>query len=167
MTVDENKVVSFHYTLTDEQGELVESSRDKQPMTYLHGANNIIPGMEKAMAGRETGDQFSVTVPPEDAYGTRSEANIQRVPLKRLGNIQRPKVGDVLVMHTQQGKVHTTVVKVGRFNVDVDASHPLAGKTLTFDVEIMSVRDATSEEISHKHVHGEGGHHHGEEEGQG
>ena len=98
---------------------------------------------------------------PEDAYGVHSDANIQRIPLKRLGKIARPTVGQVLNLQTNQGPVRVTVVNVGRFNLDVDANHPLSGQTLTFDVEIMSVREASGEEVSHGHAHGEGGHDHG------
>ena len=160
MTVENNKVVSFHYTLTNSDGNQMESSRDNDPMSYMHGANNIIPGLEKAMEGRKAGDQYSVTVQPEEAYGVRSEANIQRVPIKALGKMARPAVGQVLNLQTNQGPVQVTVVKVGRFNIDVDANHPLSGQALTFEVEIMSIRDATKEEIGHGHAHGPGGHNH-------
>ena len=161
MTVEDNRIVSFHYKLTDSEGQQIESSREHEPMSYLHGANNIIAGLEREMTGRKAGDEFSVTVQPEDAYGTRSEANIQRIPLKRLGKVPRPRVGQVLALQTQQGPVQVTVVKVGKFNLDVDANHPLSGQALTFDVEIMSIRDATEEEIGHGHAHGPGGHDHG------
>lgn len=161
MTIEEKKIVSFHYTLKNSEGEQLESSREGEAMSYLHGSNNIIPGLEKAMQGRQAGDEFSVTVQPEEAYGTRTEANIQRVPLKRLGKMPRPAVGQVLGLQTQQGPVQVTVVKVGKFNIDVDANHPLSGQALTFDVEIVSVRDATEEETSHGHAHGPGGHDHG------
>ena len=107
------------------------------------------------------GDEFSVTVQPEEAYGARTEANIQRIPLKRLGKMARPEAGQVLGLQTNQGPVQVTVVKVGKFNIDVDANHPLSGQALTFDVEIVSVRDATEEETSHGHAHGPGGHDHG------
>lgn len=160
MTIDENKVVSFHYRLSNAGGEQIETSREREPMSYLHGSNKIIPGLERAMTGHEAGDEFSITVQPEDAYGVRTEANIQRIPLKRLGKIARPAVGQVLGLQTNQGPVQVTVLKVGKFNIDVDANHPLSGQTLTFDVEIMSVRDATQEELSHGHAHGEGGHDH-------
>ncbi len=160
MNIEDQKVVDFHYTLTNEQGETVESSRERDPMSYLHGANNIIPGLEQAMNGRAAGDTFEVTVQPADAYGERQEANVQRIPLKRLGKIPRPRPGQILGLQTQKGPVQVTVIKVGRFNVDVDANHPLAGQALTFDVEIVGVRDATEEEISHGHAHGPGGHQH-------
>ncbi len=162
MTIQENKVVSFHYTLTGENGDTLDSSRERgEPMMYLHGGNNIIPGLENAMAGRKAGDEFSVTVPPEEAYGERREDNIQRIPIKRLGKIGKPRPGQILNLQTNKGPAQVTVVKVGRFNLDVDANHPLAGQSLNFEVEIVSVRDSTEEELSHRHAHGPGGHSHG------
>ena len=160
MIAEKDKVVTFHYTLKNADGEQMESSREKDPMNYLHGAGNIIPGLEKAMEGHAVGDEFSVTVEPEDAYGLRNEKNVQRVPLKRLKGIGKISVGQVLNLQTKQGQVQVTVLKVGRFNVDVDGNHPLAGAQLTFDVEIMDIRDASEEEMTHRHVHGPGGHQH-------
>lgn len=160
MNVDKNKVVTFHYTLKDVSGEEMESSREAEPMTYLHGGNNIIIGLEKAMQGHEAGDTFEVTVGPEEAYGIRQEANIQRIPLKKLKGVGKIMPGQVLNLQTKDGPVQVTVVKMGRFNVDVDANHPLAGETLTFDIEVTEVRDASPEEIEHGHVHGPGGHEH-------
>lgn len=160
MIVEKNKVVSFHYTLKNSDGAEMESSREKDAMNYLHGANNIIPGLEKAMEGHETGDEFSATIEPEEAYGIRNENNVQRIPLKRLKGIGKVSVGQVLNLQTDKGQVQVTVLKVGRFNVDVDGNHPLAGQTLTFEVEIMEVRDASEEEAKHGHVHGPGGHQH-------
>jgi FKBP-type peptidyl-prolyl cis-trans isomerase SlyD len=160
MIIEKNKVVSFHYTLRNSAGEEMESSREKDPMTYLQGANNIITGLEKAMEGHAVEDTFTVTLEPEDAYGVRNEKNVQRVPLKRLKGIGKISVGQILNLQTNKGQVQVTVLKVGRFNVDVDGNHPLAGVQLTFDVEIMDIRDATEEEIEHGHVHGPGGHEH-------
>ena len=162
MKIEEKKVVSFHYTLTSEEGEKLDASHDRgEPMLYLHGAGNIIPGLEKAMEGREAGDSFQVTVPPEEAYGERREANVQRLPLKKLGvKPQQLQPGMILNLQTSQGPAQVTVLKVGRFNVDVDANHPLSGQPLNFDVEIVEVRDATEEESQHGHAHGPGGHNH-------
>ncbi len=160
MIAEKDKVVTFHYTLKDSEGEKLETSLEKDPMTYLHGANNIISGLEKAMEGHAIKDAFSVTVEPEEAYGVRNENNIQRVSLKRLKNLGKISVGQILTLQTDQGQVQVTVLKVGRFNVDVDGNHPLAGYPLTFDVEITDIREATEEELEHKHVHGPGGHHH-------
>ncbi len=163
MKIEDKKVVSFHYTLTSDAGETLDSSREREePMSYLHGADNIIPGLEKALEGHEAGDSFQVTVPPEEAYGERREANVQRLTLKKLGvkpNQLQP--GMILNLQTSQGPAQVTVLKVGRFNVDVDANHPLSGQNLNFDVEIVEVRDATEEEAEHGHAHGPGGHHHG------
>jgi len=186
MIAEKNKVVTFHYTLTNADGEEMESSHDKDPMTYLHGANNIIVGLEKAMEGHAIQDKFTATLKPEDAYGIRNDNNVQRIPLKRLkgigkvsdaygirndNNVQRiplkrlkgigkVSVGQILNLQTKQGPVQVTVLKVGRFNVDVDGNHPLAGIPLTFDVEITDIRDASEEETKHGHVHGPGGHQH-------
>jgi FKBP-type peptidyl-prolyl cis-trans isomerase SlyD len=157
MTIQDKKVVSFHYTLTNQGGEQMETSTDKEPMIYLHGASNIIPGLEKAMTGKAAGDEFQVTIEPADAYGEKSEANIQRVSAKHFRNPAKLEPGRIVLLQTKQGPVQVTVVKVGRFNVDVDANHPMAGQTLTFDVEVTSLRDATEEELAHGHVHGPGG----------
>ena len=160
MKAEKNKVVTFHYTLKNAEGEQMESSREGDPMAYLHGTNSIIVGLEKAMEGREAGEEFSVTVQPEEAYGVRNDNNVQRIPLKRLKGIGKVQVGQILNLQTNKGQVQVTVLKVGRFNVDVDGNHPLAGHELTFDVEVMEIRDATEEEVTHGHAHGPGGHQH-------
>jgi len=157
MTISRNKVVSFHYTLTDAAGEQLETSRNREPLDYLHGAGNIIRGLEKAMEGKSTGDSFQVTVEPVDAYGERKPANMQRVSAKHFKQPQALKPGQVVALQTQKGPLQVTIVKVGRFNIDVDANHPMAGQTLTFDVEVTGVRDSTAEERAHGHVHGPGG----------
>lgn len=162
MNIEDKKVVSFHYTLTDDAGETVDSSHERgEPMLYLHGANNIIRGLEAAMAGRAAGDAFKVTVEPADAYGVRKEANVQRLTLKKLGlKSSQLQPGMILNLQTRNGPAQVTVLKVGRFNVDVDANHPLSGQSLHFDVEILDVRDASEDEVKHGHAHGPGGHHH-------
>lgn len=157
MKIDGSKVVTFHYTLKDEEGAQMESSRESQPMSYLHGAQNIIPGLEKAMQGKQAGDEFEVTVEPAEAYGERNEGNVQRVPAKHFKDPRRLERGQLVSLQTRNGPVQAVVIKVGRFNVDLDTNHPLAGKSLTFEVEITDVRDATEEEVTHGHVHGPGG----------
>ena len=157
MTITEKKVVSFHYTLHNANGEQLESSRDHQPMTYLHGRNAIIRGLEKALEGKTAGDTFRVTVAPSEAYGERKATNIQRVSAKHFRNPKSLRPGQIIGLQTRQGPAQATVVKVGRFNVDVDANHPLAGQTLLFEVEVTAVRDATAEELAHGHVHSPGG----------
>ncbi len=160
MIAEKDKVVTFHYTLTNAAGELMESSREKDPQVYLHGANNIIAGLEKAMEGYTVGDTISATLEPEDAYGVRNEKNVQRIPMKHLKGVGKFSVGQILNLKTQKGQVQVRVLKVGRFNVDVDGNHPMAGVQLTFDVELMDIREATEEELKHRHAHGPGGHQH-------
>jgi FKBP-type peptidyl-prolyl cis-trans isomerase SlyD len=157
MLIADKKVASFHYTLSNERGEQIESSRERQPMTYLHGARNIIPGLEQALTGKAAGEQFQVTIAPADAYGERRSDRLQRIPAKHFRDAKHLQPGQMVTIQTRQGPLQTTVVKVGRFNVDIDTNHPLAGQTLTFDVEVTEVRDATKEEISHGHAHGPGG----------
>jgi len=157
MTICQNKVVSFHYTLSGEDGREPETSRGREPMHYLHGAGNIIPGLEKALHGRAAGDTFTVTVPPEEAYGPRVPGKVQRVPAKHFPQPRRLSPGQLVQLNTRRGPIQAVVLKVGRFNVDVDTNHPLSGRSLTFDVEIVDVRDATPEEVAHRHAHGPGG----------
>jgi len=163
MTINDNSVVSFHYRLKNGSGEQLESSFKGQPLSYLHGTGNIIPGLEQELAGKAAGDEFSVTIKPRDAYGERNEQLRQRLPIKYLQSAGPLTAGGMALIDTGQGVRQVKVLKVGRFHADVDANHPLAGETLTFDVEVLSVREASAEEISHGHVHGPGGHHHEEE----
>jgi FKBP-type peptidyl-prolyl cis-trans isomerase SlyD len=160
MNAEKNKVITFHYTLKNAAGEQMETSREGDPLSFLQGANNIIPGLEIAMQGHAAGDEFSVTVEPEEAYGLRNEKSVQRIPLKRLKGLGKVSVGQVLKLNTKKGQVQVTVLKVGRFNVDVDGNHPLAGAQLTFEVEITDIRDASEDEVKHRHAHGPGGHQH-------
>ena len=160
MKIESETVVSFHYTLPDENGKELETSRGSEPSVYLHGANNIIRGLEKAMTGRESGDVFTVSLAPAEAYGMRNPDKMQRVPVKHLAFRGKLEAGKVVQLNTAEGMRAVTVVKAGRHSADIDANHPLAGQTLTFDVEIVDLRPATPEEIAHGHAHGPGGHHH-------
>lgn len=159
MTIQTGKVVQFHYDLfiNDEQ---IESSRDGEPMAYLHGSQNIISGLEAALAGHTAGDHVEATIAPEQGYGLREENRLQRVPAKYLKHAGKLKPGMRVQVSTDQGPRVVTVVKVGLKAVDVDGNHPLAGETLRFVVDIVDVRDATAEEKAHGHAHGVGGHHH-------
>lgn len=162
--VQDDCVVSFFYTLKNEQGEVLETNEGANPVTYLHGHNNMIPGLEAAMSERAVGDHFEVTLSPEDAYGEREESMQMKVPVKHLQGLPKGardwKVGMIALVETDQGARHVTVVKPGRFMVLVDMNHPLAGQTLTYQVELSAIRVAEAEEIAHGHVHGPGGHHH-------
>ncbi|TQV71416.1 peptidylprolyl isomerase [Aliikangiella marina] len=160
MIIENDKVVQFKYKLSDTQENVLETSDDKVPMAYLHGHNNILSGLEKAMEGKQVGDNFSVTLSPQDAYGEIQPNAEQRVPVKHLQGAKKWKKGMIAVVNTEQGRRQVTVTKVGKFMVTVDFNHPFAGKELTFDVDIVDVRDATNEEIAHGHAHGVGGHQH-------
>jgi len=161
MKVEENKIVVFHYTVS-EGGEKVESSHDRgEPLAFLVGKGSLIPGLEKALMGREANEKFSVDVAPSDAYGERRDDFTQRVPKKYFRDPDHLKPGQLEVLSVSGGgQRQVTVMKVGSSVVDVDLNHPLAGKTLTFDVEIVDVRDATAEELAHGHAHGPAGHGH-------
>ena len=164
MQISKNKVVTFHYRLQNEQGVEIESSHGGDPVAYLQGHGNIIRGLEKGMDGKNAEDVFSVTVAPQDGYGLRDEEAKQRVPLKHLVGDKKAnaklKPGMVAAINTEEGPKQVVVIKAGKFNVDVDTNHPLAGQVLTFDIEVESVREATDDEVTHGHAHGVGGHHH-------
>jgi FKBP-type peptidyl-prolyl cis-trans isomerase SlyD len=160
LKIESKTVVQFHYTLRNEAGEELESSRGGEPSVYLHGAKNVIRGLESAMAGRAAGDIFSATLAPEDAYGIRNPEKIQRVPVKHLVSRGKLQAGKVAQLNTREGMRAVTVLKVGRHSADIDTNHPLASQILTFDVEIVDVRAATAEELAHGHAHGPGGHQH-------
>lgn len=165
MIIEENKVVSFHYKLNEDGcDDVLENSYDGDAVVYLHGYEGMLPGLEEAMLGKQSGDKFTAILPPEKAYGLVQDNSTQRVSMKHVMNPGKKKVkykpGMVVQLNTKEGPRDVVVVKAGLKNIDVDTNHPFAGKTLKFDVEVMNVRDASKEEIAHRHVHGEGGHHH-------
>jgi FKBP-type peptidyl-prolyl cis-trans isomerase SlyD len=160
MQVESHKVVTLNYTLTDNNGNIIDQSNDSS-FAYLHGASNIIPGLENALHGKKAGDEMNVSVPPQEGYGERDDSKTQRVPKTMF-----PENGEIepgMQFHAEGPKGEVIVVTVTRVEDDavtVDANHPLAGVHLNFAVEIVDVRDATQQEIEHGHVHGPGGHHH-------
>ena len=158
MTVENGKVVSFHYTLTNAQGEVLDQSQE-HPMPYLHGAGNIIPGLEKELAGKKVGDKLTVNVPAAEAYGEYHEQLVNDVPREAFQGVDQIEPGMQFQANTPEGVQVITVKAVSGETVTVDANHPLAGQDLNFDVEIVEVREATEEESAHGHVHGVGGHH--------
>jgi FKBP-type peptidyl-prolyl cis-trans isomerase SlyD len=160
MQIAKNTVVSIDYTLTDDSGEVIDSSKGQEPLAYLHGAGNIIPGLEEALEGKQAGEQVKVAVPPEKGYGLRNESMTQQVPRNMFDTEQEIKPGMRFHAESEHGTHTVTVTAVDKENVTVDGNHPLAGKVLNFDVNIVEVRAATDEELSHGHVHGPHGHHH-------
>ena len=161
MQIENKKVVTFDYTLNDSDRGYSETTEGKEPAAYLHGFGGIVRGLEREMRGKQPGDEFSVTVPPEDAFGSHDPQALRRVSVKHLIRPGKLAVGKLVAVNTKQGHAQGVVRKVGRFNVDVDFNHPMAGRTLIFDVKIVDVRDATPEELAHRHVHGAGGVEHG------
>ena len=160
MQVSAQKVVHIHYTLTSEEGEVIDSSEGHGPLAYIHGHGNIIPGLENALLGKMAGDKIKVTIPPEEAYGPRDENLIQTVPIDAFHGVDEILPGMQFHTETPNGVELVTVIDVQDDHVILDGNHPMSGLTLNFDVEVIDVRDATEEELDHGHVHGEGGHHH-------
>ncbi len=160
MKIEKDRVVRFHYAVAEAGQDTAESSKDAgQPVAILAGHGNIIPGLESAMDGHEAGDSFKAQVPAAEAYGDRREGMTQRLPKKHFGG-QRLAPGMQVVLQTDYGPRAVTIQKVGMSVVDVDLNHPMAGKDLEFDIEIVEVREASAEELAHGHVHGDGGHQH-------
>jgi FKBP-type peptidyl-prolyl cis-trans isomerase SlyD len=160
MKIENNAVVRFHYTVAEAGNTEVENSRIGDPVAILIGHKNIIPGVENALIGHEAGDRIEVTVSPEEGYGLRREGMTQRLSKKVFPKGQPLQPGAQIVLKTDHGPRMVTVQKVGMTVVDVDLNHPLAGKTLNFDIEVIDVREGNAEEIAHGHVHGDGGHAH-------
>ena len=178
MKIEKNVVASLAYKVMLEDGVVVDQSTSEAPLDYLHGHNNLITGLEKELEGKVAGDKFSVTVAPEDAYGDHNDALVQRVPADVFQGVDQIEVGMRFLADTDQGPIPVEVTEVDGDEVVVDGNHMLAGQTLTFDVEVVAVREATEEEVQHGHIHQAGhdheggccggeGHDHGEEKKEG
>jgi FKBP-type peptidyl-prolyl cis-trans isomerase SlyD len=160
MQIESNSVVTLHYTLKDNDGNVIDQSDDGS-FLYLHGAMNIVPGLENALSGKAVGDEFSVTVSPEEGYGEKDPQRIQEVPKDMFDSAEEIKVGVQFHAQSPDGNaVVVTVVEVKDEAVVIDGNHALAGVDLNFDVKIVDVREASEEEVSHGHVHGPHGHQH-------
>ena len=159
MIISKNSAVYFQYSLSDETGDTIDASPENEPMAYLQGHNNIIPGLEKEMEGKKAGDVMVVTVEPKEAYGERKEEMVQKIPRESF-KAEDIKIGMRFEATTPNGAVSVVVADLTDETVTVDGTHPLAGKKLTFDVRISDVREATKEELTHGHIHGPGGHQH-------
>lgn len=161
MQVTKHKVVAIDYTLKDDGGDVIDSSEGVEPLHYLHGEGNIVPGLECVLEGKSVGDQLNVTVSPSDGYGERHEELRQTVDRNTFADVDDLATGMQFRVQTEDEQfLVVTVVEVGDDKVVIDGNHELAGVTLHFDVTIRDIRDATSEEISHGHAHGPGGHQH-------
>lgn len=160
MQIAPKSVAAFHYTLTDDAGKVIDSSEGREPLTYLHGSSQIVPGLEKQMEGRKVGDKFDAEVSPEEGYGVRHDELMQEVPKEAFQGVEDIQPGMQFQGRGPQGDINVTVKKVEGDKVFIDGNHPLAGKTLRFAIEVADVREASAEELEHGHVHGEGGHDH-------
>ena len=161
MQVSEQKVVTMNYEVADDQGQLIDRSEEGGPLAYIHGNGQLIPGLETALEGRGKGDKVAVDVPPEQGYGERDEEGVQTVARNQFDDSVEIEVGmQFEAQDDDEGHQIVTVTAVDGENITLDTNHPLAGKNLRFEVEILDVRDASAEELSHGHVHGPGGHDH-------
>jgi FKBP-type peptidyl-prolyl cis-trans isomerase SlyD len=153
MKISDDKVVQIDYTLKNDEGQILDSSEGRQPLAYLHGAGNIIPGLESALEGKEEGDTLSVTIMPAEGYGERDEALVMAVDRSEFPDPQQVQVGARFNIQTDQGVHLATVTGVTEDQARLDLNHPLAGETLHFDVEVVDVKEASEEEQAHGHVH--------------
>ncbi len=163
MEIGQGQVVGMHYSLYRAEGDLIESTDGKNPILFLYGDRHVLAALQTALAGKTVGDTLTVELPHTQAYGRYYPDRVKRLPRKRIdgGKQQSFRVGQVIHMDAGQGhRQAASVVKVGKFNVDVDTNHPLAGQDLRFEVTIESVRPATESELAHGHAHGPGGHQH-------
>ncbi len=160
MEITADRVVTIHYTLKDDKGAVLDSSAGGEPLAYIQGHGNLVAGLEKALEGKQDGNTLAVSVAPADGYGVRDEKLIQRLPKRSLQGSGEIKKGMQFQARTDDGMRLFTVTAVMGDMVTLDGNHPLADQTLHFDVEVVAVREATTEELEHGHVHGAGGHHH-------
>ncbi len=165
--IESDSVVTVHYTGTLPDGEVFDSSRDKDPMTFLIGHRNMIPGFEEELMGAAVGETRNFTLPPERAYGERDDEALQQVSRDQFPEDMDIKPGMMMAAQTDQGPIPFTISEINGDQITIDFNHQMAGKTLTFNVEILDIRNATPDEIAHGHAHGPGGHHHPEEKGDG
>ena len=160
MQITKHKVVKIHYTLTDDDGEVIDTSEGGEPLEYLHGVGGIVPGLESVLEGKSVGDQIKVNVQPEDAYGDHNDELLHEVARSQFDGIDELELGMQFQVDTEDGPIVVTVVEITDESVTVDGNHELAGVSLNFDVTVREIREATPEEIDHGHVHGEGCHEH-------
>jgi FKBP-type peptidyl-prolyl cis-trans isomerase SlyD len=159
MEIASQKVVTIAYTLKDDGGQVLDTSVDAEPLVYIQGVGSLVPGLEKALEGRGVGDHVSVSIKPDEGYGVRDEAMIRKIPIRKLPE-GKAQVGAQVRVETDVGPMLLLVLAVQGDYATVDPNHPLAGKTLHFEVDVVGIRDATEEELKHGHVHAPGDHHH-------
>lgn len=159
MQIADDMAVLIHYKVANNTGEVLDSSEGDEPLAYIHGSGDIVPGLERALLGKSAGDRVQVTVSPADGYGEHESAKIQTVPRDAFEE-KDLQPGMRFQAESEEGDVLVTITQVGPDEVTIDANHPLAGQTLHFDVQVVAVRQCTDEELAHGHLHGPDGHHH-------
>ena len=160
MEIAKNKVVQIHYSLRNDAGDMLDTSQGKTPLAYLHGVGQIVSGLENALTGKKAGDAFKIVVNPEEGYGTKKDDLIQQVPKSGFQGGGEPSVGMQVQFQAGEEIAVGVITHMEGDLVTIDFNHPLAGANLHFEIEVVNVRNATLEELSHGHAHGEGGHHH-------
>lgn len=160
MQIEQNKVATIEYTLKNNDGDVLDTSQGNDPMTYIQGIGNLIPGLEDALEGKKVGDEVQVTIPPEKAYGEQNDQLVQVVERGVFQGVDDLQVGMQFQAQSDQGTQVIWITKIEGDQVTVDGNHPLAGETLNFDVKVVDIREASAEELDHGHVHGPGGHQH-------
>ncbi len=160
MKIDNDKVVVLNLILKDDKDQVLEATDNEHPLAYIHGSGEMVPGIEKALSLQETGYKTNKTIGPDEGYGDRKEEWVQTAPLENFDEPDRVKVGVEFQAKTDNGIRIATVTQIEDKTVTIDMNHPYAGKTLSFEAEVLEVREATKEELEHGHVHGLGGHHH-------
>lgn len=160
MQIFDDNVVSFQYTLKNDQGEVIESSVSQEPLDYLHGHKNIIPGLERELTGKSVGDTFTATIEPENAYGNYDEELLQTLSRGDFQDVDELEIGMQFEVQDSSGSGLVTVTKIEGDEITIDGNHPLAGERLVFEIEVVDIREASAEELSHGHPHHPDGHHH-------
>lgn len=159
MQIGPQKVVSIAYTLKGDEGDVIDTSVGRDPLVYIHGIGSLVPGLEKALEGRGAGEHVTVTVGPEEGYGARDESLSRKIPIRKLPD-GKARVGTRVRVDTDTGPMLLLITAVQGDYATIDPNHPLSGKTLHFEVDVVDVRDATADELTHGHVHAPGQHHH-------
>lgn len=160
MKIENNRVVQIHYTLKDDQGEVLDSSAGQSPLPYIHGIGALIPGLEKELLGKQAGEKFSAVIAPADGYGDYNKDQVFQVSADGFEGDEDLEIGIQVQLDTENGPAIATITGIDGEEVTLDLNHPLAGVSLHFDVEVVEVREATQQELDHGHVHSPGAHHH-------
>ena len=160
MVIEKNKAVTIHYTLKDKEGQVIDSSEGKTPLSYIQGIGNIVVGLEKQLDGKKEGDKLDAKVSPEEGYGLKKDELIRTLPKDQFSDLGDLSIGLNFYIESPQGPVPATIIEITDETISFDMNHSLAGQTLYFSVEVISIREASDEELEHGHVHGPGGHEH-------